>query len=152
MTAREGDLAGRGPLGQKAAKPEAKQRKPMRRVSRKRAEYLASPERVEGKTHMANVAMLHCLVCGAWPVEVHHEGTPRSDKRVLPLCPRHTAASSARALSTIPSGRSTTCTDPATHCLPASISFWRQATMNPWRHGSDAKPERTPECNSSFPP
>ena len=89
MTARVGDLAGKGPLGQKAAKPEAKQRKPMRRVSRKRAEYLASPERAEGKAHMANVAMLHCLVCGAWPVEVHHEGTPRSDKRVLPLCPRH---------------------------------------------------------------
>ena len=89
MTARPGNLAGKGPLGQKAAKPEAKQRKPMRRVSRKRAEYLASPERVEGKTHMANVAMLHCLVCGAWPVEVHHEGTPRSDMRVLPLCSRH---------------------------------------------------------------
>lgn len=89
MTARFGDLAGKGPLGQKAAKPEAKQCKPMRRVSRKRAEYLASPERAEGKAHMANVAMLHCLVCGAWPVEVHHEWTPRSDKRVLPLCPRH---------------------------------------------------------------
>ena len=89
MTSRVGDLAGKGPLGQKAAKPEAKQRKPMRRVSRKRAEYLASPEREAGKAHLANVAMLHCLVCGAWPVEVHHVGTPRSDMRVLPLCPRH---------------------------------------------------------------
>ncbi len=38
---------------------------------------------------MAMVAQLPCLVCGAWPVEVHHEGFPRSDMRCLPLCPRH---------------------------------------------------------------
>lgn len=30
-----------------------------------------------------------CLVCGVHGVEVHHEGKPRSDMRVLPLCPGH---------------------------------------------------------------
>jgi hypothetical protein len=49
-----------------------------------------SREASEGaREHMAHVAALPCLVCGAWPVEVHHEGTPRSDWRVLPLCARH---------------------------------------------------------------
>lgn len=41
------------------------------------------------KRHMAAVAALPCLVCGRHPVEVHHEGKPRSDMRVLPLCPEH---------------------------------------------------------------
>lgn len=43
----------------------------------------------ECKRHMAAVARLNCLVCGAWPVEVHHESKPRNDMRVLPLCPKH---------------------------------------------------------------
>lgn len=38
---------------------------------------------------MARVAALPCLVCGYWPVEVHHEGKPRSDMNVLALCARH---------------------------------------------------------------
>jgi len=38
---------------------------------------------------MGRVAQLPCLVCGAWPVDVHHEGRPRSDFNVLALCPRH---------------------------------------------------------------
>ena len=38
---------------------------------------------------MGRVAQLPCLVCGAHPVEVHHEGKPRSDFNCLPLCPRH---------------------------------------------------------------
>lgn len=41
------------------------------------------------KRHMAAVAALPCLVCGVHGVEVHHEGKPRSDLRVLPLCPAH---------------------------------------------------------------
>jgi hypothetical protein len=61
----------------------------MRKRSPKREAYLASPERDAGKAHMAQVATLHCLVCGAWPVEVHHEAKPRSDMRCLPLCPPH---------------------------------------------------------------
>lgn len=76
------------PLGQKQPKP-AKKRKPMRRVSKKRAAYLASPEREAGKAHMARVAQLPCMVCGVYGVEVHHEGKPRSDMNVLPLCPPH---------------------------------------------------------------
>lgn len=39
--------------------------------------------------HMADVASLPCLVCGVFGVEVHHEGEPRSNMKVLPLCPRH---------------------------------------------------------------
>jgi hypothetical protein len=38
---------------------------------------------------MARVAELPCLVCGAWIVEVHHLPYPRSDMRVIPLCPQH---------------------------------------------------------------
>lgn len=89
MNARVGDLAGRGPIGQKQPKAPKAKRKAMPRVSAKRRAYLASAERQEGLAHMARVAELPCLVCGAYGVEVHHEGKPRSDKRVLPLCARH---------------------------------------------------------------
>lgn len=80
---------GKGPLGQKPPKPEKKARKGLPRVSKKRAAYLASPERQIGKAHMGRVAMLPCLVCGAHPVEVHHETKPRNDMKCLPLCPPH---------------------------------------------------------------
>lgn len=63
----------KGPLGQKG------ERRKTRRDPKTKAE----------KNHMANVALLPCLVCGARPVEVHHEGEPRSNMNVLPLCPRH---------------------------------------------------------------
>ena len=76
-------------MGQKAGKPPRKPRKPIPRQSAKRKAYLASEARVEGLAHMERVAQMGCLVCGAWPVEVHHEGKPRSDFNVLPLCPRH---------------------------------------------------------------
>ncbi len=79
----------KGPLGQKVGKAVRKARKQIPRVSRKRKEYLASPERAEGLLHMGKVAQFRCLVCGSWPVEVHHEGKPKCDKCVLPLCPRH---------------------------------------------------------------
>jgi hypothetical protein len=83
-------ITNKGPLGQKQPKePKPKYRKPMPRVSEKRAAYKASPEGAAGRAHMGRVAQLPCLVCGAWPVEVHHEGTPRSDMRCLPLCPQH---------------------------------------------------------------
>lgn len=39
--------------------------------------------------HMEKVAALPCMICGAWRVELHHEGTPRSNMRVLPLCAFH---------------------------------------------------------------
>ena len=38
---------------------------------------------------MARVAGLSCVVCGAYAVEVHHEGKPRNDMNALPLCPPH---------------------------------------------------------------
>lgn len=63
----------KGPLGQKGEKRKT------------RRDYKTKAER----EHMEAVAGLRCLVCGAWPVEVHHEGEPRSNMRVLPLCPQH---------------------------------------------------------------
>ena len=89
MNARVGDLAGKGPIGLKEPKVAKARRKALRAISKKRAAYLASEERQTGLAHMARVAALPCLVCGYWPVEVHHEGEPRCDMRVLPLCPQH---------------------------------------------------------------
>jgi hypothetical protein len=83
------DLAMRGPLGQKQPSVKKARRKAVCRLSAKRAAYLASPERAEGLKRMGEVAQMGCIVCGARPVEVHHEGKPRSDFRVLPLCPPH---------------------------------------------------------------
>lgn len=83
------DLAGRPGLGPKSGKAGAKPRKPMPKHSAKRLAYLASAARKAGVLHMARVAQLGCLVCGAVNVEVHHFPDPRSDLRVAPLCPRH---------------------------------------------------------------
>jgi len=83
------DLAGSPPLGQKPGKPARKPRKPIPKRSKNRAAYMASDERQDGLAHMARVAQLPCIVCGAWPVEVHHMPSPRSDFRVVPLCPPH---------------------------------------------------------------
>lgn len=63
----------KGPLGQKLGKSKPR----------------SAPKTKAEQDHMAAVAALPCLVCGAWGVEVHHEGTPRSNMRVLPLCARH---------------------------------------------------------------
>ena len=47
----------------------------------------------QGKAHMAKVARLSCIVCGARPVHVHHAktggGGRKNDMLVLPLCHRH---------------------------------------------------------------
>jgi len=83
------DLAGRPALGPKPPKAGPKPRKPLPKTSAKRKAYLASSERERAKRHMAKVAGLPCLVCGAWPVEVHHLPDPRNDFRVIPLCPPH---------------------------------------------------------------
>ena len=83
------DLAGRGALGQKSAKQPNGPRKPLPKTSAKRKAYLASDDRQRAKLHMSEVARLPCLVCGAWPVEVHHLPDPRDDFRVIPLCPSH---------------------------------------------------------------
>ncbi|MBD9529016.1 DUF968 domain-containing protein [Paracoccus sp. PAR01] len=73
MNARIGDLAGRGPLGQRAGKGKTRR----------------DPKTATERKHMAAVAALPCLVCGSRPVEIHHEGKPRSNMNVLPLCPSH---------------------------------------------------------------
>jgi hypothetical protein len=83
------DLAGRPPLGPKPEKQPRQPRKRIRPVSPKRAAKKAQEAASGARKHMARVARLPCLVCGAWPVELHHEGKPRSDWNVLPLCPAH---------------------------------------------------------------
>lgn len=83
------DLAGRGPLGQKQPKPPKPRRKPLPPRSKKRLAYIASDARKAGLAHMALVSRLPCLVCGRWPVEVHHMPPGRDDMRVIPLCPAH---------------------------------------------------------------
>lgn len=82
------DIAQRGPIGLKDRdKPKApKTRKPVRKISKKRAAYLASPERVKAKAHMSRVSRMCCLICGARDAEVHHP-KPRNDMEVMPLCP-----------------------------------------------------------------
>ena len=59
----------KGPLGQRPPKP--------------------TNGNTEARRHMARVKALPCLVCGCHGVEVHHEGKPRNDLQVLPLCPQH---------------------------------------------------------------
>ena len=73
MNARVGDLAGRGALGQKLGKGKTRR----------------APKTADELRHMEKVAALPCMICGAWMVELHHEGTPRSNMRVLPLCAFH---------------------------------------------------------------
>ncbi len=83
------DLAGRGPLGPKTGKAGPKPKRPIPRRSLKRKAYMSSAARRKAERHMAAVAQLGCLVCGRWPVEVHHATIPHDDMRVLPLCPPH---------------------------------------------------------------
>lgn len=65
-----------------------------------------APERgtARCRAHMALVAQLPCVCCGAWPVQLHHPIHERfaqrksSDLDVIPLCPpchRHLHASPA---------------------------------------------------------
>lgn len=68
------DLARRGPIGQRAGNPK---------------------KTPAGKAHMAKVAKLPCVICGARPVEVHHVISGRygqrkaSDMDTIPLCWNH---------------------------------------------------------------
>lgn len=45
------------------------------------------------REHIAKVASISCIVCGVWPVEVHHAltgyGGRRNNMKVLPLCFNH---------------------------------------------------------------
>lgn len=83
------NLAGKPPLGLKQPKPPKEPRKPIPRVSAKKRAHKAAEKALGAWEHMAAVKALPCLVCGCYGVEVHHEGKPRSDFNVLPLCPPH---------------------------------------------------------------
>ena len=83
------NLANLPPLGLKQPSIQKARRKAIRRLSKKRAAYLASPERQLGEAHMGRVAHMRCIVCGVYGVEVHHATKPRDDFMVLPLCPPH---------------------------------------------------------------
>ena len=56
---------------------------------------LTAAQRAEGKRHMARVAQLGCVICGARPVEVHHVIHGRygqrkaSDFDTIALCVHH---------------------------------------------------------------
>jgi hypothetical protein len=76
-------------MGLKGDKQPAKARKPIPKVSAKKRAHKAQERALGASDHMAAVAALPCLVCGCYGVEVHHEGKPRSDFNVLPLCPKH---------------------------------------------------------------
>lgn len=68
-----GNLAGKAPLGLKTARP----------------------SKSAGRAHMARVAQLPCVACGAMGVQVHHVIHDRfsqrraSDFDTIPLCKRH---------------------------------------------------------------
>ena len=83
------DLTGRGPIGLKTGKPAKRPRKPIPRMSAKKRAHKAAERALGASEHMAWVKSLPCLVCGCYGVDVHHEGKPRSDFNVLPLCPPH---------------------------------------------------------------
>ena len=65
---------------------------PLKPVSAKRKAHKASAEGRAGKAHMAAVAQLPCVICGARPVQVHHVihgryGTRKApDTDTIPLC------------------------------------------------------------------
>lgn len=71
-------------------------RKPMRKVSKKRAAYRASDEGQAAWAYMGEVKRLPCCICGAPPPsDAHHcfhgryGGRKSSDFDVVPLCKRH---------------------------------------------------------------
>jgi hypothetical protein len=53
------------------------------------------PSKAFGKLHMAKVARIPCVICGCWPVEVHHCISERFSQRkawdteTIPLCVNH---------------------------------------------------------------
>jgi len=84
------NLTGSAPRGLKGEKQPKAPRKAVRKVSAKRAAYLASADRQDGLDHMARVKGLSCICCGHPPPSAAHhvtgDGMPRNDMRVLPLC------------------------------------------------------------------
>ena len=91
-----GNLAGLAPLGLRNLDHAPKKtRKSIPRESKKRKAAKATSNGKTGREHMARVAQLPCVICRAWPVEVHHVISDRysqrkaSDFEVIPLCFAH---------------------------------------------------------------
>jgi hypothetical protein len=82
----------RGPMGLKGDKQPAKTRKPIPKVSAKKAAHKATERALGAADHMAWVKSHPCCACGAaGPSEAHHVTGKRSDFRVIALCqPCHT--------------------------------------------------------------
>lgn len=90
----------RGPY-QKVGKPGPKPRKPLPRVSKKKAAHRHSEEGQKGLSHMAFVHMLPCVACEldgvrqTSPTELHHPKHDRfsqekeDDQNGIPLCMCH---------------------------------------------------------------
>jgi hypothetical protein len=82
----------RAPLPKKREKP----RRAAGRISHARTKPKAgaAPDKEE-RLHLARIALIPCLVCGAWPVTIHHvtsdgfKRIARSHRRVTPLCKPH---------------------------------------------------------------
>lgn len=63
----------KGPLGLKQPRAEKQPRKPMRKVSAKRAAYRASKEGKIASGHIAAVKSMPCVTCGkTGPSDAHH--------------------------------------------------------------------------------
>jgi hypothetical protein len=98
-------IRGIAPIGSLAKdrtrKDAPKLRKPVRRISAKRAAHRNSDAGKAGLDHMARVAALPCVICWEWdmrqnsPTEVHHVksgryGSAREvDDKTIPLCHSH---------------------------------------------------------------
>jgi len=83
------NLAKLPPLGQKTGKTGPKPRKPIPKTSAKKRAHKAAEKALGAWEHMDEVKGLPCMACGCYGVDVHHEGKPRSDFNVLPLCQPH---------------------------------------------------------------
>lgn len=83
------DISGRPGLGLKQPKPPKKPRRAIPKQSARKKAQKAAEKAAGAWEHMAAVKAMPCLVCGAYGVDVHHEGRPRSGFNVLPLCPKH---------------------------------------------------------------
>ena len=86
------NLTCRNGIGQKTGKAGPKARKPIPRQSAKTKQRKASADGKAGALHMGKVAQLPCVICGSWPVHVHHCISGRfgqrkaSDFDTIPLC------------------------------------------------------------------
>lgn len=78
----------RGPMGLKRPKEPEPRTKPKIKAKRK-------TKPAADKKHLTHIASLPCVICGYWPVEVHHCISDRysqrkaPDSETIPLCYNH---------------------------------------------------------------